>query len=92
MIRTRMWHGALTENIVQAIAADIKLDAMKRLERAYKADLIAEVHDEIIVECPVVEAETMLQAMLGAMRHPPEYVPEGLLEAEGGIVARYTKV
>jgi len=87
-----MWYGALTENIVQAIAADIKLDAMKRLEQVYKAELIAEVHDEIIVECPIVEADTMLQAMLGAMKHPPKYVPEGLLDAEGGIVSRYTKV
>lgn len=92
MVRTRMWHGALTENIVQAIAADIKLDAMKRLEDVYKAKLILEVHDEIVAECPDFEAETLLKAMLGVMSSPPDYVPSGLLGAEGAIVKRYTKV
>lgn len=91
-VRTRMWHGAMTENVVQAIAADIKLDAMLRLESVYKAEIIFEVHDEIITEVNENEAETMLQAMLGAMSHPPDYVPKDLIIAEGAIVKRYTKV
>ena len=92
MFRKRMWHGYLTENVVQAIGADIKLDAMRRLEEVYGAELILEIHDEIVVEVNEREADTMLQAMLGAMRHPPKYVPEGLMEAEGGLSRRYTKL
>lgn len=51
---------------VQGSAADIIKLAMIRVSRALrekglKADLVLQVHDELIVECPLEEKETVME-------------------------------
>jgi DNA polymerase len=49
--RRALYGGLLTENIVQALARDIMVDAMHRLD-AHGYPLVFTVHDEIIVDIP----------------------------------------
>jgi DNA polymerase len=48
--RAHIWHGTLTENVVQATAADLLRGTLVRLEQAeYLVRLHS--HDEVLVEC-----------------------------------------
>lgn len=86
--RKRLWGGHVTENLCQAIAADLKFDVMT----AMQGDLIAEVHDEIILEVPSDRAEKALFALTNLMQDPPDWLDEaGLIKAEGKIMERYSK-
>lgn len=75
--RLETFGGKLVENIVQAVARDILMYAMKNLS---KYDIVAHVHDEIIIEAEKsVELETVCEEM---GRTPPW--AEGLpLRADG---------
>lgn len=59
--------------IIQATAADIAKDAMVRLYRALPEDayLIAQVHDEFIVECRESDAERVRDLMVQVMTTAP---------------------
>ncbi len=65
------------ENITQAIALDILLYAMKSL-RSY--DIVATVHDEIIIEC---EKDTPLDYICEQMGRTPPWAKGLLLRADG---------
>lgn len=91
---TKQWHrmhlygGLLTENVTQATARDIMVEAMFRLEDAGYA-LILSVHDELVCEVPedfgsVKELEQIM-AVVPAWAH-------GLpVKAEGWTGPRYAK-
>ncbi|HET9529545.1 MAG TPA: DNA polymerase A family protein, partial [Blastocatellia bacterium] len=59
--------------IIQASAADIAKDAMVRLDKALpeSARLIAQIHDEFIVECPESDAEQVREVMIEVMSEAP---------------------
>lgn len=60
--------------IIQATAADIAKDAMVRLDRQLLegSHLIAQVHDEFIVECKKEAAYYIRDLMVGVMTEAPE--------------------
>ena len=66
---------------VQGTAADIIKLAMVRVfdalqEQALQARLILQVHDELIVECPAFEAQSVMDIVAEAMEHAVKlYVP-----------------
>lgn len=43
----RLWRGLLAENVVQAVARDVLVDAMFRLDEKY--ELLMTIHDEVVV-------------------------------------------
>lgn len=50
--RQEIYGGKICENITQAIARDLLVEAMLRLERK-GFDIVAHVHDEVIIESPI---------------------------------------
>jgi DNA polymerase len=86
--RLRAWPGKLVENITQAVARDVMVEAMIRLTGV---PLIATIHDELIAETPEDAADATLDRMLGAMRVPPPWALSLPVNAAGFVVRRYQK-
>jgi DNA polymerase len=86
--RLRAWPGKLAENITQAVARDVMVEAMLRLTGV---PLIATIHDELIAEVSEAVADATLDRMLGAMRAPPPWALGLPVNAAGFIVRRYQK-
>lgn len=83
--RARLWRGLACENVVQATANDILRHSLRRLD-----NVIAHVHDEIVVECPEDQADYVFKMMYDVMCSPPAWA-EGLpLNAEGTVTKRYS--
>lgn len=87
---TRLWGGHILENVAQAIATDLKNNAMEWLD-FLGIDLIMEVHDEIVAEAFEDYAESTLEQMIGAMERPPIWIIPGLIKSEGSVMDRYSK-
>lgn len=84
----RTWGGTLTENIVQAVARDLMMPAMLRLEKSgYKALLM--VHDEGITEKPFGKGS--IEEFVKIMTAPPPWAVGLPLEAKGWKGPRYRK-
>ena len=80
----------MAENASQALARDIFSDMLVRIDEAgYK--IVLHVHDEVVVEADVDQAEESLQHILKIMSEPPDWIPDIPLAAEGSILSRYTK-
>lgn len=86
-VRKRLWGGHITENLCQALAADIKFAVMKK----FPEFLIGECHDEIILEVPEEGAADTLARLLEEMNQSPEWMMPGLIKATGKIMERYGK-
>jgi DNA polymerase len=87
-IRLRAWPGKTIENIVQAVARDVMVEAMLVLKQQ---PLIATIHDELIAEVRETDAETTLDLMLKVMRRTPGWAPGLPINAAGFVVRRYQK-
>ena len=74
---------------IQGTAADIikaamvRVDARMRAERL-QARLLLQVHDELIVECPAAEAETVRAILVDEMEHVVDYRVPLLVDAKIG--------
>lgn len=84
-MRSRLYGGAILENVSQALSRDVMADAMLKLDMlGYK--IAFTVHDEIILE-----GVTDLEPVEALMRVPPPWA-EGLpLEVEGQLNSFYWK-
>lgn len=74
---------------VQGTAADIIKLAMVRVfdalqEQALQARLILQVHDELIVECPAFEAQSVMDIVAEAMEHAVQLAVPLIAEAKMG--------
>ncbi len=84
--RVKLWPGLLIENATQAFAAALLRNAIRQLP-----DVIAHVHDEIVLEVPEKDAEKTRAMLKSTMVSIPEWA-EGLpLKAEPVIMSRYGK-
>lgn len=82
--RVRTYGGKLTENATQAIARDVLAEALVRLDDA-GYDVVAHVHDEIIVEAEDIAGVTEL------MTQQPTWAAGMPIDAEGFVCRRYRK-
>mgnify|MGYP003108831533 CR=1 FL=1 len=89
-MRMHLWGGLLAENAASALARDIFVDIMLRLEAA-GMDIIMHVHDEVVIEAKKEDAEEILAKVIDTMRTPPAWIPDIPLDAEGKILERYEK-
>ena len=85
-----LWGGSLTENIVQAIARDLLVWWIMKLERI-GIHVVHHVYDEVIAVVPENEADDTLETMLGVLRTAPAWASTVPLDAEGMISDVYTK-
>ena len=89
-VRTSVYGGKMTENLVQAVARDVFAHAMLRTNEEV-APVMFTAHDELIAESPEDRAESDLEKVLGIMRTVPSWA-EGLpTNAEGLTSKRYVK-
>jgi DNA polymerase len=88
--RSKIWHGTLCENVVQATAADILRGTLARLE---KTDLPVRLHshDEILVEVPEDRAESAVAMLRGIMREGFDWTDGLPLMSEETIQPYYSK-
>ena len=93
--RTATYGGKLTENLVQATACDILMQAIRNVDRWLKATgkgaVVGHVHDEILVECPTGDADEALEKATVVMETPPGWAKGLPLAAEGQIARRFGK-
>ena len=83
--RARLWKGVAVENVTQATANDILRHSLRQLD-----DVIAHVHDEIVVEVPKENAEAVAAYMDRVMCTPPAWATGLPLAAEGVTTTRYS--
>lgn len=79
--------GKLTENIVQAIARDLLVNAIFNVEKA-GYEVVMHVHDEIVAEAPI---GTPIHKFHEAMETVPDWAKDFPLKAESEIKRRYGK-
>jgi DNA polymerase len=85
-----IYGGKLTENVVQAVARDILVEAILRAE-ARGVLVLAHVHDEVIAMAPEERAQEVYDILLEELIRVPGWLPDVPLAAEGGIKERYMK-
>ena len=95
---TRKWErlssygGKLFENVVQAIARDVLVEGMKRVEAA-GYDIVLTIYDEVVAEAPDLGDEPGFDhvEMEDLLATPPDWAPDLPLAAGGFETDRYRK-
>jgi DNA polymerase len=88
--RAKVWHGTLTENVVQATAADILRGTLLRLEQA-GMDVRLHSHDEVLVECADVDVPGVVDSLRAIMRKGFDWTKGLPLMSEETIQPYYSK-
>jgi DNA polymerase len=84
--RGALYGGLLAENVTQATAAAILRESVRILP-----DVIAHVHDEIILEVPTRYADRDMLELTRIMNTPPQWADGLPLAVEASIMQRYGK-
>ncbi len=88
--RCNTYGPKLVENIVQATARDCLRDAMLKIDESWPG-IVMHVHDEVVVEVPLHDAESALGEMLDVMKTPIPWAPGLILKGDGYITEFYKK-
>lgn len=87
-VRVDTYGGALTNNVTQAIARDILVDGMIKLD-AVGHDIVMHVHDEIVIEAPI--GVLSVDKMATVLSNTPQWAAGLPLAASGYSALRYRK-
>lgn len=87
--RIETFGGKLTENVIQAIGRDCLAWAMLRVSERYP--IVMHVHDEMIAEVPLEEANGALKYMNEVMAEPIPWAPGLILKGDGDVLNYYRK-
>lgn len=84
--------GKLTENIIQATARDILMQSRSKImDLPEDYDVIATIHDEVIVEVPAARHQAAWDHIKTVMESPPEWCSDLPLKVSGYCERRYRK-
>lgn len=86
--RQKTYGGSLTENVVQAVARDLLVEAEKRVDEE-GFQVVLKVHDEIVAEVPA--GIGVFDDFLALMKTPPSWGRDCPIDAEGWHGTRYRK-
>lgn len=79
--------GKLFENVVQAVARDILMDAIRYIETSnVPFKVVGHVHDEVITEAPI---DSDLEELNDILRRPVSWADEDLVLDAAGFVSPY---
>ena len=84
-VRQETYSGKITENLTQATARDLLVEAMWRIEKA-GLDIVGHVHDEVILEVP--KGKYTVEDVCSIMNQNPEWA-EGLPLSSAGYTGNY---
>ena len=84
--RQETYSGRLVENATQAIARDILAEAMARMEE-YGLNIVAHVHDEVIIEAPI--GKYTVDEVCKLMAFKPDWCEDLPLAAAGYLAPSY---
>ena len=84
--RASLYGGVLAENVTQAFAA-----ALLRYQLRKTQDVVAHVHDEIVLEVPDSIADAAEKSLLESMTTAPRWAKGLPLAATSAIMSRYGK-
>jgi len=87
--RTSSYGGKLVENITQAVARDIMVEAMLQIDAVDKYKILFTVHDEIVAETNCDSAS--VKEFEHLMCKLPTWAKECPIKAEGWVGFRYKK-
>ncbi len=87
--RVPTYGGKLAENITQAVAADLLIDALKRVEASSKFKTVLHVHDEVVAEVDAGFKD--LKEYEDLVAEVPEWAKGLPIAASGWIGKRYRK-
>lgn len=82
--------GGVTENIVQSIAGDLLWNGIRNAE-GEGLEVVVHVHDEIAVECDMVDGPAALATLEECMTQQPHWAADMWIGADGFLTRRYTK-
>lgn len=88
----KLYGGKLLENIVQALARIVTMDAAVRIQRrvrAWELCLNLQAHDELVYVVPDQYVESVRAIMLEEMTRAPTWAPDLPLACEVGVGASY---
>ena len=85
---SKLWHGLLTENVVQATARDVTL-LYHAVEIGRRYPVVMLVHDEVVCSVPTEQAQECLRFMIETMQTPPTWACDLPLAAEGDVGKNY---
>jgi len=84
--RGQLYSSILVENATQAVAGEILREALHEIN-----NVVLTVHDEVVCEVPVAQAEQALLELESTMETPPAWAPTLPLKAKPVIMHRYGK-
>jgi DNA polymerase len=85
-----IYGGKLCENVVQATARDLLVEAILRLE-ASGLRVLFHVHDEVVVEVAESDADLAEHTVNAELSHQPSWAPGLPVKCEVQIATHYTK-
>lgn len=83
------YHGKLVENLTQAIARDLLMECMLKVNPIYP--IVMHIHDELVVEAPESKTEQALKEICGIMGEEIEWAKGLPLRGEGFTSTYYKK-
>jgi DNA polymerase len=84
--RARLWRGLACENITQASANDLLRHTLRQMDY-----VVLHIHDEVVLEVPIAEAERVGAELERVMVTAPEWATGLPLAVEWKIMERYGK-
>lgn len=87
--REKAWYGVLVENVVQAVARDLLVEALFRFEDKFHK-VVFHVHDEVVLEIPDA-LRISIRDIERIMSEVPSWAKDLPLSAAGHVGKRYRK-